>query len=205
MVPGTQNIRHTTADSTSPRQHAKPTTLHSVPASAAGGAAAAASSACCRYSCQRPADAVDAHNTASSAAAAALRLSVHRFTRPLTRCKMLRGGHPSGGSGAGTAPWPARQTPTHTKGRGQEELMHGVWLSNCLPSCDTVTPPVLHPPVIPPCPCRPCRIHLQSPLCSVMTSPPPLPAWPSCAALRLSNRVFSLSLPSSHAPYPPIE
>lgn len=28
------------------------------------------------------------------------------FTRPLTRCMMLLGGHPSGGSGADTAPWP---------------------------------------------------------------------------------------------------
>jgi hypothetical protein len=32
-------------------------------------------------------------------------LCLPRFTRPLTRCMLLQGGHPSGGSGAGSAPW----------------------------------------------------------------------------------------------------
>jgi hypothetical protein len=32
----------------------------------------------------------------------------------LTRCMMLLGGHPSGGSGADTAPWPAHSTQRRT-------------------------------------------------------------------------------------------
>lgn len=78
-----------------------------------------------------------AQHTAASAGAAAgcvwlCVLTTPRFTRPLTRCMKLRGGDPSGGSGAGTAPWPVVVWQHIMAGMGRGVIARLLYMCSCL-------------------------------------------------------------------------